>query len=283
MENTIPAFDSMMNKLLKALHDLGGSGTIDEINNKTIELLHLPDEITEIPHGEKGYRTEIEYRLAWVRTYLKKYGLIDNSSRGIWSLTEMRDKPITIDPKEVTRIVREKDKRNKKTSQDTSETDLEKEEIIEDWKEEIRNLLYSISPSQFERLTQRLLRESGFTQVEVTGKSGDGGIDGKGIIKIGGLISFHAMFQCKRYKDTVTAGHIRDFRGALQGRADKGLFVTTGTFTRDAVKEAHRDGAPPIDLIDGDEFVEKLKELSLGVKTELIEQVTVLHDWFEKI
>lgn len=174
-------------------------------------------------------------------------------------------------------------KRSKEISQDAGNTDLKEEDVIEDWKEEIRNILYSISPSQFERLTQRLLRESGFTQVEVTGKSGDGGIDGKGIIKIGGLISFHAMFQCKRYKDSVTAGNIRDFRGALQGRADKGLFVTTGTFTRDAVKEAHRDGAPPIDLIDGDEFVEKLKELSLGIKTELIEQVTVLHDWFEKI
>lgn len=283
MQNTIPTFDSMMNPLLRALHELGGSGTIDEINYKTIELLNLPDEITEIPHGEKGYRSEIEYRLAWARTYLKKYGLIDNSNRGIWSLTGMQDKPITISPKEVTRSVRETDRRSKELSQNPGETDIEKEDTIEDWKEETRNILYAISPSQFERLTQRLLRESGFTQVEVTGKSGDGGIDGKGIIKIGGLISFHAMFQCKRYKDTVTASNIRDFRGALQGRADKGLFVTTGTFTRDAVKEAHRDGAPPIDLIDGDEFVEKLKELSLGVKTELIEQVTVLHDWFEKI
>lgn len=157
------------------------------------------------------------------------------------------------------------------------------EEELQDWKGELLNLLFEINPSQFERLAQRILRESGFTQVEVTGKSGDGGIDGKGIIKVGGLISFHAMFQCKRYKSSVTSSNIRDFRGALQGRADKGLFITTGTFTRDAVKEAQRDGAPPIDLIDGNELVLKLKELNLGLKTELIEKVSINKEWFQKI
>lgn len=136
---------------------------------------------------------------------------------------------------------------------------------------------------QFERLAQRVLRECGFTQVEVTGKSGDGGIDGKGIIKIAGLVSFHAMFQCKRYQDSVSASHIRDFRGALQGRADKGIFITTGFFTRDAIKEAHRDGAPPIDLIDGDDLIAKLKELNLGVKVEYIEKVTIDNEWFSNI
>ncbi len=141
----------------------------------------------------------------------------------------------------------------------------------------------SLKPEQFERLAQRILRECGFTQVEVTGKSGDGGIDGKGIIKIGGLISFHAMFQCKRYQDSVTPRHIRDFRGALMGRADKGLFITTGSFTRDAVKEAQRDGAAPIDLIDGEDLVQKLKELSLGVKIEIIEQITIDKDWFARL
>lgn len=114
----------------------------------------------------------------------------------------------------------------------------------------------------------------------MTGKSSDGGIDGKGIIKIAGLISFHAMFQCKRFQESVTARHIRDFRGALQGRADKGLFITTGSFTRDAIKKAQRDGAPPIDLIDGEDLAKKLKELELGVKIELVEKVLTDKDWF---
>jgi len=129
----------------------------------------------------------------------------------------------------------------------------------------------------------RLLRESGFTHVEVTGKSNDGGIDGKGIVKISGLLSFHIIFQCKRYKGSIVPSQIRDFRGAMQGRADKGLFITTGTFTREATKEATRDGAPPIDLIDGELLCEKLKELNLGVETQLVEKVEINEKWFNNI
>ena len=144
-------------------------------------------------------------------------------------------------------------------------------------------LTQKLDPSAFERLVQRLLRESGFIQVEVTGRTGDGGIDGKGIAKIHGFMSFHVLFQCKRYKGSVGSGEIRDFRGAMVGRADKGLFITTGTFTPAALKEATRDGAPPIDLVDGDELVEKLKELELGMKIELVEKVNIDEAWFENI
>ncbi len=146
---------------------------------------------------------------------------------------------------------------------------------IEDYMSEIVALL-----SIAERRTQRLLRESGFVQVEVTGRTGDGGIDGKGIARIHGFMSFHVIFQCKKYQGTVSAGDIRDFRGAMVGRADKGLFITTGTFTPAALKEATRDGAPPIDLVDGEQLAEKLKEFQLGIKTQMIEKVTIDKDWF---
>ena len=134
-------------------------------------------------------------------------------------------------------------------------------------------------------MIQRFLRESGFIQVEVTGRSGDGGIDGRGIMRLGGLLSFHVIFQCKRWQGAVGASQVRDFRGAMVGRADKGLLVTTGTFTKDAVREATRDGAPAIDLIDGDQLVEKLRELALGVKTEKIqvEKVSVDKNWFASL
>src|SRR5262249_34284183 len=135
----------------------------------------------------------------------------------------------------------------------------------------------------FERLGQRLLRESGFIQVEVKGRSGDGGIDGKGIARIHGLMSFHVIFQCKRYQGVVSSGEIRDFRGAMVGRSDKGLFITTGSFSRDAMKEATRDGAPPIDLLDGDQLSEKLKELRLGVTVETVEKVSIESEWFKTI
>jgi restriction system protein len=124
---------------------------------------------------------------------------------------------------------------------------------------------------------------SGFVHVEVTGRSGDGGIDGRGIARIHGFMSFHVFFQCKRYKGSVAAAAIRDFRGAMVGRADKGLFITTGAFTPAAIKEATRDGAPPIDLVDGDELAEKLKQLSLGVKTEMVERVSIDEAWFKNL
>jgi restriction system protein len=156
-------------------------------------------------------------------------------------------------------------------------------EVTENWKQQLLNTLYNISPSAFERLAQRVLRESGFSQVEVIGKTGDGGIDSKGIVRISGFLSFHVIFQCKRYRSSITPDKIRDFRGAMQGRADKGLFITTGTFTREATKEATRDGAPPIDLIDGELLCDKLKELRLGVETQLTETVEVKTDWFSNL
>ena len=284
----IPTYDKLMIPTLKSLKELGGSGSIEEINEKVYEIANLDEEILQIPHGENGFQTKVEYRLAWSRTYLKKYGLLINSSRGIWALTDSDIDIDKVSSDKIVKTVREQTRKKKvEKSQNLSEDNSEEiEEELEDeleWKEELLQILQSIDPSAFERLCQRLLRESGFTQVEVTGKVGDGGIDGKGIVKISGFLSFHVIFQCKRYKGSVTSSQIRDFRGAMQGRADKGLFITTGNFTRDAVKEATRDGAPPIDLIDGEILCEKLKEYKLGVKTELIEKVEIIGEWFKKI
>ncbi|MBN2501729.1 MAG: restriction endonuclease [Anaerolineales bacterium] len=284
-EVIMPTYDGMMNPLLRALKELGGSGTINEIDAKVVEIMGLSDEVTEVLHNpEKGGQSEVEYRLAWTRTYLKNYGILENSSRGVWALTPAGRDTEAVDEKTVVKFV--KDKQSKERGKTTSSED-EFEEISEEttWQDELMSALLEMDPSAFERLTQRLLRESGFTQVFVTGKSGDGGIDGKGIMRLGGLLSFHVLFQCKRYKESVSSGVIRDFRGALVGRADKGLLITTGRFTKDAIGEATRDGATPIDLIDGDQLVELLKNLSLGVKTELVtvEEVTIDKEWFLSI
>lgn len=282
--NNLPSYDELIVPTVKALVRLGGSGTIEEINTTVYEIAKLSDEVLQIPHGDEGSTSEVDYRLAWSRTYLKKYGLLENSSRGIWALLKA---DINVDNLEYTEIVRTVREQNKQASKLTAE-EVEKgviEEIntTEEWKEKLLNILYNVTPAAFERLSQRLLRESGFSQVEVTGKAGDGGIDGKGIIRVGGLLSFHVFFQCKRYRGSVTPSQIRDFRGAMQGRADKGLVITTGTFTREAIKEATRDGAPPIDLIDGELLCDKLKELRLGVDTRLIESVEVKGEWFDNL
>jgi restriction system protein len=155
-------------------------------------------------------------------------------------------------------------------------------DIQTDWRDELLDVLRKMAPAAFERLSKRLLRESGFVKVEVTGKAGDGGIDGTGILQLS-LMSFHVLFQCKRYQGSVPPREIRDFRGAMMGRTDKGLFVTTGTFTAEARKEATRDGAPPIDLIDGVSLCDKLKELRLGVNVQLVEDVQIKRDCFDLI
>lgn len=278
----VPTFDRLMNPLIQALKELGGSGMIEEINSKVAEIAHLSDEQLEVLHNpEKGSQTKVEYRLGWARTYLKKYGILENSSRGVWALTPKGRQTDKVNPRTVKRFVQNQDKQ-KRTVTVRDELDETGEAS---WRDELLVTLLKMDPSAFERLVQRLLRESGFTQVKVTGRSGDEGIDGKGIMRLGGLLSFHVIFQCKRYRGSVSVSQVRDFRGAMVGRADKGLLITTGNFTKDALREATRDGAPAIDLIDGDLLLDKLKELGLGVRTEVVEaeQVSVDHDWFLSI
>lgn len=278
-------YDQLMQPLMTALVNLGGSGSIDEIYEAVLELEKLDEETLAILHNpEKSSQTEIGYRLAWARTYLKKAGYLENSSRGVWALTDKAKQAPKIDSRKIVNYVRSLDK---KISQDTADAsdpaasvDESPEEILA-WREKLHHILIEeMSPEAFERLTQRMLRESGFVHVEVTGRTGDGGIDGKGIARINGLMSFHIAFQCKKYKGSVGAPEIRNFRGAIVGRADRGMFITTGNFTKAAIEEANRDGAAPIDLVDGDQLADKLKELALGIKTELVEKVTVEPGWF---
>lgn len=285
----MPQYNELMNPLLKALHELGGSGSIEEIAKKVAELSGLPEDVLNIPHNpEKSSQSEIEYRLAWARTYLKKYGILENSERGVWLIVPEKRDVKSIDPQVVVKAVRDEHKRQReiieKEKTPEEDGDIEIPDEAESWRSILHHVLvYDISPDAFERLAKRILRESGFVQVEVTGRSGDGGIDGKGILRLSGLLSFHVLFQCKKYKGNVTASEIRDFRGAMIGRADKGLFITTGTFTRDAIREATRDGAPPIDLVDGDQLADKLKELGLGIKKEMVEKISIDTEWFKAI
>lgn len=283
----IPAYDQLMLPLFEALKDLGGSASIAEIDEYVGERSGLPSELLDLPHNaEKSNQTEFQYRLAWARTYLKKAGLIDNSSRGVWVISPDKRDAQTFDPAEIVRTVRELHKLER-AERDQGDELIDGDDGPDEtdaWRRALHKVLTTgIDPSAFERLVQRLLRESGFIHVEVTGRSGDGGIDGKGIVRINGMLSFHVHFQCKRYQGSVSASHIRDFRGAMVGRADKGLFITTGTFTRDAIRESTRDGAPPLDLIDGDQLADKLKGLNLGIETKLVEQVVVDESWFGAI
>ncbi|MBX2889694.1 MAG: restriction endonuclease [Saprospiraceae bacterium] len=269
---------------LQALHNLGGSGSVDEIEDEVAKILNLSEDEVNVLY--KGTITSLSYRLGWTRNYLKGYGLLENSSRGVWALTEIGLKTKEVNKVEVKRFVRQKRKlETDLAGAEAVETNIEIEEEIREltWQESLIELLKKIDPIAFERLCQRFLRELGFQNVEVTQRSNDGGIDGVGILKIGSVISFRCVFQAKRYKNTVSPDIIRDFRGAMIGRGDRGVIIMTGTFTREAKKEAIRDGAPPIDLIDGNELAEKLKELGLGVEVGMVEKVNIKTDWFKSI
>ena len=274
----IPTFDELMDPSIQALKRLGGSASLDELVTEIVELLDLSQEVANAPHGTTG-TTELEYRSAWARTYLRKAGLIENSERGVWALTPEGTKADDVDGRQIARDVKAQ---TKQATDKESGSPVEPETILP-WQDRLIAVLQAMDPIAFERLCQRILRESGFVEVEVTKRSGDGGIDGFGTLRIGGLISFNVLFQSKRYKGNIGSDAVRDFRGAMVGRADKGMIISTGGFTLDARREARRDGAPPIDLIDGPLLADKLKELKLGVRTHMVEDVEVVDEWFRTI
>ncbi len=269
----VPKYEDLFNPLLQALHKLGGSASISEMEDKVGEILKLSDkDINEI---HRGNRTKLSYRLAWARYYLRMYGLLENSSRGVWSLTKKGNTIKSVNKVEVVKAVNSLFDKTK-----NKDEELIKHEAVENWEDELLTKIKQLTPGEFEKLCQRILREAGFIQVIVTGQSGDGGIDGRGIVKIGGFLTLRVIFQCKRYQGSISPQQIREFKGTMSGRSDKGLFITTGTFTKDAKQEANRDGSSAIDLIDGEELVRKMKELGLGIKTE--EMIKVDAEWFNK-
>lgn len=279
MKTTLPKFDELMIPTLLALKALGGSASNEELHDWVADDLQLPPDVRDLPHGD-GSMTELRYRLHWARSYLKGVGAINNSERGVWTLTDAGERVTPDDIARIKKTVSSKRYQRWKDRQASSPEDQPEDAL--DWTEQLLSTLKAMKPDAFERLCQRVLRESGFVKVEVTGHSGDGGVDGYGVLRVN-LVSFQVLFQAKRWKDSVGSGVVRDFRGAMIGRADKGLIITTGTFTADARKEATRDGAPTIDLVDGETLCRLLKDLKLGVTVRLVEEVEVEPAFFEGI
>jgi restriction system protein len=279
----LPKYHELMWPTLRAIVDLGGSATIQEIVEKVCEIARLTPDQQNVLH-KNGPDTEIAYRLAWARTYLKGVGAVDNSRRGVWSITElgraMNEEEVAEVPARYRALYRER--RGQRRS--VAEPEPGDEEVELDWREQLLDVLMAMSPEGFERLARRLLREAGFINVTVTGRSGDGGIDGTGIYRLS-LISFPVIFQCKRWRGSVGPSVVRDFRGAMVGRGDKGLLITTGSFTADARAEATRDGAPPVDLFDGDRLCELLKDFELGVEVtqRTVEDVVIRSEFFGEL
>jgi restriction system protein len=280
----VPAYHELLWPTLQALKELGGSGTINEIVDKIIELEGFTEEQQSVAHGD-GPTSEIAYRAAWARSYLKKVGAVDNSVRGVWAITEDGRELTEADTADIPRQVRAMTPRparpRRSSTTDDAPTGSEVEDLEDAWREKVLEAILAAPADAFERLSQRLLREADFVSVKVTGRSGDQGIDGIGLYRLS-LVGFPVFFQCKRYRGSVGAGAVRDFRGAMTGRGDKGLLITTGTFTAEAKSEANRAGAPPIDLIDGYQLCDLLKKYGLGISTtqRLVESVEVDEEFF---
>jgi restriction system protein len=266
-----PQFVRYFAPLLDALRALGGSGSPQEVIQRIVEDLNISDEMQNdfLSSGQSRFVNQVH----WARFYLVKEGLLDSSKRGVWTLSERGLKTNLTDSQalalfqKLSRMfqIRDGEPEIPEEAQIQSPED-DSSEGTGDYRVRLLDILLKLPPSGFERLAQRLLREAGFSQVVVTGKSNDGGIDGHGTLMVNPLVSFRVLFQCKRYAGAVSSPDVRNFRGAMQGRADKGIIITTGSFTADAIREASRDGAPPIELIDGGKLIDLMKGLRLGLK-----------------
>lgn len=262
-------FTQYANPLLEVLRQLGGSARPAEARAAVAELLKLPDAVLE--EQMSSGQSRFENQVGWARFYLVRAGYIDATRRGVWALTEKGRTSGTLSKSEISALVRDVISEWGKRPEPNTEAAVESaeeappDETVRDHRADLMSVLQSLPANGFERLCQRLLREAGFEEVTVTGRSGDGGIDGIGTLQINSFVSFRVLFQCKRYVGTVGAGAVRDFRGAMQGRADKGLILTTGTFSADARREAVRDGVPPLELVDGETLVGLFEQLELGL------------------
>lgn len=278
-KSSVPKYGKLVSVTYLALKDLGGSGKNDEINEKAAELLGLSDEVLEIPHLNSTSLSEVNYRLAWARTVLKKFGAISNSARSVWTINPEYSNINEVDGEAIYKEHSKASAKKEKSIDEDNSGDVPDE--VRPWRKKLYEVLVKMNPYAFERLTQRVLRECGFTQVEVTKKSGDGGIDGTGKLRINGIFSFNIAFQCKRYQGVVSSADIRDFRGSLTTNIEKGVFITTGSFSKAAIEEACSPGKQQIDLMDGEEFISKLAEFGIGVKE--VKDYEVDEAYFENI
>jgi restriction system protein len=263
--------------LLDTLRELGDSGRPKEVIEKIADRLNLPDEVLNrtLKNGSSRFANQVH----WARFYLAKAGLIDTSRRGVWTLSDS-GRHSQLDQEKALHILQEVQKgfsgdENTDTSVLPAPDELggPPDERVpgEEWfREEMAKVLQSLSPDGFERLCQRLLREVGFEEVVVTGRTGDGGIDGFGTLRINRLVSDRVLFQCKRHAKQISPSYIREFRGSMAARADRGIFLATSTFSAEAKREAAREGAAPIEMVDLSALISLLTDLGLGVTSRTV-------------
>lgn len=281
--NAGPKFVRYFEAVLDALRDLGSSARANEVIEWISQNREVPAEESE--RLTKGGQTVFENRVHWARFYLVKAGLIDSTVRGLWVLTE-NGRATKLSTAEALELFKRLSKqfqadRKSKPEQDNADTavdDSEGEDAptsgipgvdnyinLSETRQTLIRKLHELSDVGFEHFCAAVLRHVGFGNVTVTQRSHDRGVDGEGFLQINRFVKTKVMFQCKRYQGSVGSDKIQAFRGAIHGRAERGIVITTGTFTSSAKAEAARENATPIELVDIDKLLDLLIEEKLGV------------------
>ncbi len=275
-----PEFLRYVNPVLTTLQENGGAGDSSDVIEQVIDKLGITE--AELEETTANGQSRIRNQIQWARFYLFKAGLIDNAQRGIWRLTNEGLESKLNDDGVYALFKKVQDSVKKSVPTTTKKAEPKFESISTEEEEHsigLIGLIQNLPASGFEKLCKRLLTEIGINEIVITGGSGDQGIDGKGVVKLNDVVSLNIVFQCKRYKETVSPHHVRDFRGAMQGRGEKGLIITTGRFTKEAKAEGSRDGVTPIELIDGNRLVELFEKYRLGLKPVTVFEID--HDFFK--
>ncbi len=254
--------------LLRTLAEMGGRGVPRDIYPRVRQFFPSVTDAdvaeTLVSGGNKWAN-----RIQWVRQHLISRGEVESAGHGVWAITEKGRARLGAVEKE--------------RSAPAPATSFNLEELAEEYSaafhDKVLQKLQDLTPQQFERFANALLEAYGFSEMHVTGKAGDGGIDGSGKLRVG-LATMDVAFQCKRWQGMVGRPEIDKFRGAISGEFQQGIFFTTSDFSGPARDASIKKGAVPIVLLNGDSIVRLMVEKGLGVKRRPVE---IFEDQIESI
>jgi len=261
----IPSTKDIELPLLQEIEAAGGEAKPSELYNKVARhFSQLTSADQKVIHPRSGLPIW-RNRVQWARQHLVNKGQIDASIRGIWKITDKGRAKLGVVPPPPP----------PSPSTIGALLDRERQQISV----QLHELLMNIHPQQFEAFAARLLESVGFADVEVTKYVGDGGIDGYGNLEMG-VVKVRAAFQVKRWRNNVPPAEVNQFRGAIMGEFDQGIFITTSDFSDEAKKVSSKRGAVPIVLINGDRIVNIMLEKGLGVRQEPLTVTRIDEEFF---
>jgi restriction system protein len=269
--------------VLEALRAFGGSAKPTEITKWIGESYQLSEEILSERYGKSGV-LKFKNQLAWARQYLVWEELLASSKHGVWTLSkkgwetklnETQAQDIFLKWVKVFQELREKKPFNtvngeaEKIIQIQEESEPEHQNIS--LNPPLIEVLQNLSPTGFEHLCGRLLREYDFENIEITQRSHDGGIDGYANLKLNPFVNLSVFFQCKKYRGTVPTEKVQAFIGVMETNkrsVEKGLIITTGSFAKAALDIEKTN--IKLELIDGEKLVDMFEQIGLGVTPKTI-------------